>query len=89
MKAWLVSAAKREAAPYLVATATAVSSSTTSGAARVPMARSLTSRASMRLPRNSGVRPTISPARNTASRARSSGEHREEEGDLDGGARHR
>ena len=51
--------------PHLLPIARAVVTSTSIGTAIVPITVSLISRASIFLPRNSGVRPTISPEMNT------------------------
>jgi hypothetical protein len=63
---------KTDAAPYFVAVASATANSTSSGIVSVAMRTSFTSRASIFLPRYSGVRPTISPAMKTASRTKRS-----------------
>ena len=57
-----------DARPALDATAIAVQNSAARGVIRIPSVTSLISRASIFLPRYSGVRPTISPPMNTASR---------------------
>ena len=61
-----------------MAIASAAATSTTTGMYSVPIATSLISRASIFLPRYSGVRPTIRPARNTVSRTNSSMPYRPE-----------
>ena len=58
------------ARPASVATATAVPISTTIGMTRTTSAAIFISKASIFLPRYSGVRPTISPAMNTAMMAK-------------------
>jgi hypothetical protein len=59
---------KTDASPSGETTATAVSTSTSVGTKRAPTAANLISRASIFLPKYSGVRPTISPATKTAIR---------------------
>ena len=57
-----------DARPAWLAVASAVQNSAASGVISSPSATSLISRASIFLPRYSGVRPTIRPPMNTASR---------------------
>ena len=57
--------------PALVETASAAPSNTTALGARTPIMAHLTSGTSIFLPRYSGERPTISPARNTVNRTTS------------------
>ena len=57
---------KIDASPAFVTTETAVIASTIVGTKSAPTAAYLISRASIFLPRYSGVRPTISPATKTA-----------------------
>ena len=68
--------AKIDGLPNFVAIASAVVTSTASGVNSAPSEASLISRASIFLPRYSGVRPTISPPMKTASRTKTSIEYR-------------
>ncbi|CFN73425.1 Uncharacterised protein [Bordetella pertussis] len=66
------------ALPASASTATAVPASTSAGVARITRATICMSRASIFLPRYSGVRPIISPAMNTARMAKASMPYRPE-----------
>ena len=68
--------AKIDGLPYFVASASDEVTSTMNGVKNAAIATSLISRGSIFLPRYSGVRPTISPPMNTASRTNISIEYR-------------